>query len=36
MFSVKQKNDLGYTTNYVHKIHLKNEAPIYVKQFPVP
>ncbi len=32
----KDKNDLGCATNATHKIHLKNEAPIYVKQFPVP
>ncbi len=32
----KTKNDLGCATNATHKIHLKNEAPIYVKQFPVP
>ncbi len=31
----KDKNDLGCATNAMHKIHLKNEAPIYVKQFPV-
>ena len=32
----KNKNDLGKATNATHKIHLKNDAPIYVKQFPVP
>ncbi len=32
----KNKNDLGCATNATHKIHLKNEAPFYVKQFPVP
>jgi hypothetical protein len=32
----KTKNDLGCATNATHKIHLKNKAPIYVKQFPVP
>ena len=32
----KNKNDLGCATNATHKIHLKNDAPIYVKQFPVP
>ncbi len=32
----KNKNYLGCATNATHKIHLKNEAPIYVKQFPIP
>jgi hypothetical protein len=32
----KNKNDLGCATNATHKIHLKNKAPIYVEQFPVP
>ena len=32
----KNKNDLGKATLATHKIHLKHQAPIYVKQFPVP
>ena len=32
----KNKNDLGRATNATHTIHLKNNAPIFVKQFPVP
>ncbi len=32
----KNQNDLGCATNFTHTIHLKNSAPTYVKQFPVP
>ena len=32
----KDKNDLGCATNAKHTIHLKNNLPIYVKQFPIP
>ena len=32
----KNKSDLGCATNATHTIHLKHEAPIFVKQFPVP
>jgi hypothetical protein len=35
VFSKNQK-DLGCATNFMHTIHLKNSAPTYVKQFPVP
>jgi hypothetical protein len=30
------KYDLGLATNYKHKIHLKDNAPVYRKQFKVP
>jgi hypothetical protein len=30
------KNDLGCATNFRHKIHLQNNSPVYVKQFPIP
>jgi len=29
------KYDLGLTKNYKHKIHLKNEDPVYRKQFKI-
>ena len=32
----KSKSDLGCATNFEHKIELKDEAPVYVKQFPMP
>jgi hypothetical protein len=30
------KHDLGLATNYKHKIHLKDNAPVYRKLFKVP
>jgi hypothetical protein len=30
------KYDLGLARNYKHKIHLKNEDPVYQKQFKIP
>jgi hypothetical protein len=30
------KYDLGLARNYKHKIHLKNENPVYMKQFKIP
>ena len=30
------KYDLGLARNYKHKIHLKNEDPVYRKQFKIP
>jgi hypothetical protein len=30
------KHDLGLARNYKHKIHLKNEDPVYRKQFKIP
>jgi hypothetical protein len=30
------KYDLGLATNYKHKIHLKNNHPVYQKQFKIP
>jgi hypothetical protein len=30
------KYDLGLAKNYKHKIHLKNEDPVYRKQFKIP
>jgi hypothetical protein len=30
------KYDLGLARNYKHKIHLKNENPVYRKQFKIP
>jgi hypothetical protein len=32
----KSKSDLGCATNFEHKIELKDDAPVYVKQFPMP
>jgi hypothetical protein len=30
------KYNLGLAKNYKHKIHLKNEDPVYRKQFKIP
>jgi hypothetical protein len=30
------KYDLGLATNFKHKIHLKENAPLYWKQFKIP
>jgi len=30
------KYDLGLATNFIHKIHLKDNAPVYRKQFKIP
>ena len=32
----KSKSDLGSAKNFEHKIELKDDAPVYVKQFPMP
>ena len=32
----KDKTDLGKANNFEHKIDLKEDNPIYVKQFPMP
>ncbi len=32
----KDKTDLGKANNFEHKIDLKIDDPIYVKQFPMP
>lgn len=32
----KDKFDLGWTNVMEHKVHMKNENPVYVKQFRVP
>ena len=32
----KSKSDLGCATNFEHKIELKEDSPVYVKQFPMP
>ncbi len=30
------KNDLGRAKDFFHRIHLKDNAPVYRKQFPIP
>jgi hypothetical protein len=30
------KNDLGRASNFFHRIHLKDKAPVYRKQFQIP
>ena len=30
------KNDLGRATDFYHRIHLKDQAPVYRKQFTIP
>ena len=32
----KSKSDLGGATNFEHKIELKDNLPVYVKQIPMP
>ena len=32
----KDKYDLGRARNFTHKIHLKNNDPVFVKQFKIP
>ena len=32
----KSKSDLGSATNFEHKIELKDDSPVYVKQFSMP
>ena len=32
----KSKSDLGSAKNFEHKIELRDDSPVYVKQFPMP
>jgi hypothetical protein len=33
---MSENNDLGRVKNFLHKIHIKDNEPVYRKQFKIP